>query len=74
MNHRMEKAVKKRYKILSIIGKGSYGCVSKGVCRANGKEVALKVMQQSSKTEYELIKLLREIQIIRKLQEVNHII
>ena len=45
MNEVMAEAVRKDYKILSVIGKGSYGCVSKGVCRKTGKEVALKVMQ-----------------------------
>lgn len=45
MNEVMAEAVRKKYKVLSVIGKGSYGCVSKGICRKTGKEVALKVMQ-----------------------------
>ena len=45
MNEAMADVVRKKYKILSVIGKGSYGCVSKGICRKTGKEVALKVMQ-----------------------------
>jgi hypothetical protein len=34
--------------------------------------VALKVMQQQSQTEYEIIKLLREIQILRRLNEITY--
>lgn len=45
MNEVMADAVRKKYKVLSVIGKGSYGCVSKGICRKTGREVALKVMQ-----------------------------
>ena len=52
-----------------MIGKGSYGCVSKAKCRFTGKLVALKVMKNQTKTEYEIIKLLREIQLLRKLDD-----
>ena len=57
----MRDSVIKKYELKSIIGKGSYGCVTKAKCKRTGREVALKVMQQQSQTEYEIIKLLREI-------------
>jgi serine/threonine protein kinase len=66
----MRKAISQKYKILQVIGKGSYGCVSKAKCIETGEIVALKVMQNKSSTEYEFIKLLREIKIMRGLNEI----
>lgn len=72
MNKAMRDCVLKKYELKSIIGKGSYGCVTKAKCKRTGREVALKVMQQQSQTEYEIIKLLREIQILRRLNEITY--
>jgi mitogen-activated protein kinase 1/3 len=66
----MRAAVNQKYKILQVIGKGSYGCVSKAKCLESGNIVALKVMQNKNSTEYEFIKLLREIKIMRGLHEI----
>ena len=44
-----------------LIGSGSYGSVYKGVCRSTGRNVALKIMQDQAKSEYDCIKILREI-------------
>jgi serine/threonine protein kinase len=41
----LRKVIHKRYKVVEVIGKGSYGCVSKAICRETGKSVALKVMK-----------------------------
>jgi len=57
----LRKTIHRRYKIIEVIGKGSYGCVSKAKCKETGRMVALKVMKNQTLTEYELIKLLREI-------------
>jgi mitogen-activated protein kinase 1/3 len=70
MTKPMRKAISQKYKILQLIGKGSYGCVSKAKCLDTGKTVALKVMQNNNSTEYEFIKLLREIKIMRGLNEI----
>jgi hypothetical protein len=40
----LRQAIEKKYEMTTVIGKGSYGCVSRGVCRATGREVALKLM------------------------------
>lgn len=48
MNKLMRDCIVKKYELKSIIGKGSYGCVTKAKCRRTGREVALKVMQQQS--------------------------
>lgn len=61
MNEDIREIVLKKYEVIEIIGKGSYGCVSKGRCKKTGKIIALKIIQTESQTEYELIKLLREI-------------
>ena len=70
MTKQLQKAVQKKYKIIQVIGKGSYGCVSKATCIDTGKNVALKVMINKNETEYEFIKLLREIKIMRCLDEI----
>ena len=57
----LRKTIHRKYKIIEVIGKGSYGCVSKAKCKETGRMVALKVMKNQTLTEYELIKLLREI-------------
>jgi len=41
----LRKAIHKKYKIIEVIGKGSYGCVSKAKCKETGRMVALKVMK-----------------------------
>ena len=45
MNKMMRDCIVKKYELKSIIGKGSYGCVTKAKCKRTGREVALKVMQ-----------------------------
>jgi serine/threonine protein kinase len=45
MNKPMRDCIIKKYELKSIIGKGSYGCVTKAKCKRTGREVALKVMQ-----------------------------
>ena len=66
MKNSLRKTISKKYEILGYLGKGSYGCVSKARCKETGRLVALKTMKNSQLTEYELIKLLREIQIMRR--------
>lgn len=67
----LRRTLKKRFKIIEVIGKGSYGCVSKAKCLQTGRIVALKVMKNQTQLEYEIIKLLREIQIMRQLNEIQ---
>lgn len=68
----LRKVIAAKYKVVEVIGKGSYGCVSKAQCKQTGKFVALKVMKNQTLTEYELIKLLREILLMRKLNDLFH--
>jgi len=45
--------------------------VSKGVCKATGRAVALKVMVNQTTTEYDAIKVLREIQLMKRLNDLS---
>lgn len=54
-----------------MVGNGSYGCVSQGKCKKTGRTVALKIMKNQAVMEYEIIKLLRELQIMRQLNIVS---
>lgn len=58
-------AVKKSYKLSSIIGQGAYGTVRKGICLKSGHSVAIKHISGFSKSIYDCIHLLREIQLMR---------
>ena len=44
-----------------MIGNGSYGFVAKGKCKRTKELVAIKIMKNETKLEYEIIKLLREL-------------
>lgn len=65
---KLVKMISQKYNILESIGKGSYGEVFKGVCLNSGRLVALKVLQRQCKTEYDTIKLVREIKLLKKLK------
>ena len=41
----LKRRVEKKYEIVKLIGKGSYGCVTKAKCKETGRFVALKVMK-----------------------------
>ena len=64
--------VYEHYKISKKVGEGSFGSVYKAKCRTTGKRVAIKHINDSTTHDYGLIKLLREIQIMRKLHEKSY--
>lgn len=66
----LRKQIIKKYEFIEILGKGSYGCVSKAKCLKTGRIVALKIMENQTNTEYDTIKLLREIMLMKKLQQL----
>jgi len=57
----LREKIEAKYEMITIIGKGSYGCVSKAKCRTTGQLVAVKVMENQAETEYDTIKILREV-------------
>ena len=65
-------AINKKYEVVEVIGNGSYGCVSQAKCKVTGKTVAMKIMKSEAVMEYEIIKLLREVQIMRRLNHISN--
>lgn len=59
------------YTLLEKKGQGSYGCVVKAKCKATGEEVAIKMVRIIREYEYELVKVLREIQIMKALTKMS---
>ena len=65
--------IKKNYNLHSVVGKGAYASVSKGKCLKSGVLVAVKILDISS-VEYDLIKVLREIQLLRRLNYLQSLL
>jgi len=51
-------------------GEGSYGVVARGTCKITGQAVAIKLVKDFSKWEYDCVKAIREIQLMRKLAQM----
>ncbi|KAK4261718.1 hypothetical protein QN277_004676 [Acacia crassicarpa] len=67
-----------RYKILEVIGKGSYGVVASAVDRHSGQRVAIKKMDNVFENISSAIRILWEIKLLRLLKhpdivEIKHI-
>ena len=59
-----------KYKIIKIIGDGTFGVVSKAVCIATGEVVAIKMMKKKFGSWEECIQL-REVKSLKKLIHPN---
>ena len=59
---------------MAVIGKGEYGCVSKGKCLKTGELVAVKIVENHDNTEYDIIKVIREILILRRLNYLQNML
>lgn len=57
-----------RYKILEIIGKGSYGVVCAAVDTQTGEKVAIKKITNIFEHSSDAIRILREIKLLRLLR------
>lgn len=64
-------SIKNDYKIISFLGKGSYGCVIKAKNRKTNKKVAIKKYLNIFNSKQTSIRVLREISIFRKLNHPN---
>jgi len=62
---------KKTYKILDLIGEGSYGSVYQGKHRASGKAVALKFVKFDYSCYYACKLALREMSLLRQLSSMK---
>lgn len=67
---RLRNLIDQKYELVSVLGKGSYGCVSKGRCKKTGRIVAVKIMENQTDTEYDTIKLVRELKILLRLKNI----
>lgn len=74
MRSTLRHQIYKKYELHSVIGKGAYGCVSKGKCIKTGELVAIKILENIQNEEYDLIKVLREIQILRRLNYLQNLL
>jgi serine/threonine protein kinase len=63
--------LKDDYKMVSIIGKGTFGTVVKAFHRKTKAVVAIKYIDGISKNSYATRKVLREVKIMRKLSEIK---
>lgn len=63
--------IAKSYTLDGVLGQGSYGTVMKGVCKVTGQQVAIKYINGFSKWDYDCVKVIREIQILRKLSDMQ---
>ena len=64
------KAALENYDLIDIIGEGSYGEVMEAKCKVTGERVAIKYVKNIYENEYDWVKTLREIQIMRKLSAI----
>jgi serine/threonine protein kinase len=71
MSPQLKKVVDASYDLIELIGNGSYGFVAKGKCKKTHRIIAIKIMKSETKLEYEIIKLLRELQILRQLNQIS---
>ena len=67
----LRREIQTKYELLKVIGRGSYGCVSKAKCKNTGKFVAIKVFEKHTNSEYDTVKLVREIILMKKLNEIQ---
>ena len=61
----------KQYKIIELAGEGSYGKVYKAMCLKTDEIVAIKHIIGFKEHDYDCVKLVREIQILRQLHETS---
>ena len=64
------KAALENYDLIDFIGEGSYGEVMEAKCKVTGEKVAIKYVKNIYENEYDCVKTLREIQIMRRLSEI----
>lgn len=61
----------KRYEIIKAVGKGSYGIVCKAIDKETNQEVAIKKMLNPFKIPGQIIRILREIRLLKFLNHEN---
>ncbi|XP_039313870.1 uncharacterized protein LOC105192825 isoform X2 [Solenopsis invicta] len=70
--HNHKRKLKQRFDIIKKLGQGTYGKVQLGINKETGQEVAIKTIKKCKiKTEADLIRIRREIQIMSSVQHPN---
>lgn len=59
----------KDYSIEKVVGMGTFGVVAKGFSFYLNKNVAIKRIENFAKNEYHCLQLIREIQLLKELNE-----
>ena len=60
-----------QYALIKPLGSGSFGQVVLGQCRFTEQMVAIKLIMKVVKCEYSCVKVIREIKIMRGMQEMQ---
>ena len=60
-----------QYIIQQMLGQGSFGTVASAIHVETGTEVAIKMMSNTFKDIYNAKKIISEIEILRKLSEID---
>ena len=67
LGHVWQSALDRNYKIVKVIGSGSYGVVIKAKSGITKREVAIKHMKVETEFQYSMVKTLRELEIMQCL-------
>jgi len=59
------------YEIKNVVGSGNYSIVKRGIHKKTGEEVALKIIDKESLTDFEKENLFTEIEILKTLDHPN---
>lgn len=60
------------YTFISNLGQGSYGEVVLAQCNVTQQKVAIKFISEITDNEYDYVKVIREIQIMRELTSMKN--
>lgn len=64
--------VQHKYKILQLLGHGSFGMVMLAKCLSTKQKVAIKLITDAYKSTYNFKKVMREIQIMKQLTKMKN--
>ena len=71
MSKIMHKIISGKYDLKKVICEKANGKIVEAECRQTKKQVVLKIMKDECTNEYEIIKVLREIEIMTKLNNLS---
>jgi serine/threonine protein kinase len=70
LNHDWITTADNGYKILETVGQGSFGQVVKAQCTVSKEIVAIKRISNFTSFDYNLVKVAREVMILRGLKQM----